>query len=562
MAESGRRELHLPVADAAASAREVRVGDAGDSTGRPWRSRTWLALAALGVAQLLVWCIGFGLHQATEAYFVAFVLYLPACVLAWRPRALAPGAPTVGLLLVVAVLLRAVAVAHDPQLSDDLYRYVWDGRVQAAGINPYLYAPDAEALAPLRDGAIWPRVNHKAQPTPYPPLSQVYFALVYRLAPESVRAMQVAAAALDLLVGLALIWLLRRFGLPPVRAVVWLWSPLAVLHYAHSGHNDPLMILPLLLALGLAPHALSVRRQRGAAGPGLPLDPLAWVHEWRRGWDGARVLFGSGGGWSTWRVAAAGAGSALALGLAVLAKLVPLLLVPLFLPWWGLVGLAVFGLVVALGYLPYLGAGAAVLGGLATEGGEAIFNDGAFWLIRQAMKLLGLDPVAGAKVVVAAALVALAAWLALRTLPPRSPALAARAYTLLATYLALGAVVMPWYVGWLLPFLALALRPAVGGKPSWLGFAVGPSLGWLFFSGLVELSDLAYIYPDVPYLWTWIRLAEWTPLALLAAWPLVHARLRRPAAAVASRLERAAPPSGTRGGLVTEAEVEEPVVKR
>ena len=96
---------------------------------------------------------------------------------------------------------------------------------------------------------------------------------------------------------------------------------------------------------------------------------------------------------------------------------------------------------------------------------------------------------------------------------------------LLGVYLATAAVVEPWYAAWLLPFVAIRLAPG-----RCLGFAAGPALGWLLFSGLVEFSDFTYAAPDIPYLWTWIRLIEWTPLALLALWPLLRRRGPAPAA--------------------------------
>ena len=79
------------------------------------------------------------------------------------------------LLLTCAAAARLLCAASPPVLSDDLYRYVWDGRVQAAGINPYLHAPAAGALHALRDTEVHPRVNHPDVRTIYPPLAQILF---------------------------------------------------------------------------------------------------------------------------------------------------------------------------------------------------------------------------------------------------------------------------------------------------------------------------------------------------------------------------------------------------
>ena len=57
-----------------------------------------------------------------------------------------------------------------PFLSSDMYRYVWDGRVQVAGINPYRYVPADPALQSLRDDAIYPHINRAdIARTIYPP---------------------------------------------------------------------------------------------------------------------------------------------------------------------------------------------------------------------------------------------------------------------------------------------------------------------------------------------------------------------------------------------------------
>ncbi|XSC42977.1 hypothetical protein ACF1BQ_033345 [Bradyrhizobium sp. RDT10] len=77
------------------------------------------------------------------------------------------------LILGLGIVLRAYVLLFDPLLSSDIYRYVWDGRVQAAGINPYRYFPADEALAFLRDGTIFPNINRAdTAVTIYPPVAQ------------------------------------------------------------------------------------------------------------------------------------------------------------------------------------------------------------------------------------------------------------------------------------------------------------------------------------------------------------------------------------------------------
>src|ERR1700723_4650051 len=93
------------------------------------------------------------------------------------------------LIFSVAILLRAYMLLFDPILSSDIYRYVWDGRVQAAGINPYRYFPADQALALLRDGTIFPHINRAdTAVTIYPPVAQFFFLIITRIG-ESVTVM-------------------------------------------------------------------------------------------------------------------------------------------------------------------------------------------------------------------------------------------------------------------------------------------------------------------------------------------------------------------------------------
>src|SRR5437763_5505960 len=223
------------------------------------RSPVLLLFLGLGIA--LAWALAVGLARAGRnpilvyngAFAVAFALYLAAGALVLR-RVAGPGAPDrrlLGLILGLALLPRLILLASSPALSDDLYRYIWDGKVAAAGIDPYRYAPDAPELAGLR-GPLWEPVNQKAQRTPYPPAAELVFAATYRIAPDSVKAQQVVATVADLLAIGALLLLLGRLGLPRERVLLYAWSPTPALHFAHSAHNDALTIAPLLLALALA----------------------------------------------------------------------------------------------------------------------------------------------------------------------------------------------------------------------------------------------------------------------------------------------------------------------
>src|SRR5215469_5685831 len=146
---------------------------------RPW------ALAAIGALLLLLTGLGLWRQHVydTDGFIlVALVqgaLYLAAVALTWRGslsrRAL------IG-VFAVAALMRLVVLLAPPYLSDDINRYVWDGRVQGAGISPYRYIPADPHLAALRDETVFPKINRADYaPTIYPPVAEYIFFLGTRL---------------------------------------------------------------------------------------------------------------------------------------------------------------------------------------------------------------------------------------------------------------------------------------------------------------------------------------------------------------------------------------------
>ncbi len=188
---------------------------------------------------------------------------------------------------VVAILLRLVALPLEP--GDDIWRYQWEGKVQNAGFNPYLLAPNDERLVPLRaEYPDWNRINHRDYSAIYPPGAELIFAGLSRFAAGPLIYKLLFAAA-DL--GVVAL-LLRLIGGPGrfVDAVWYAWNPLVVYSFAGAAHFDSLMILPLLAGIWC------FLRSRHATEPG-----------WK------------------WRYALLGA---VALGIGISIKLIPLLLLP------------------------------------------------------------------------------------------------------------------------------------------------------------------------------------------------------------------------------------------
>ncbi len=166
-------------------------------------------------------------------------------------------APIIG----IALALRLILLAAPPFMSSDIYRYVWDGRVQATGINPYRYVAADPALSPLRDKAIYPNINRLDYAhTIYPPAAQLIFAAVGRVS-QTVLATKIAMLLLESCGIIAVLALLRRASLPLSRILIYAWNPLPAWAIALDGHIDGAMIGLLGLALWAA-----VARRNGLAG--------------------------------------------------------------------------------------------------------------------------------------------------------------------------------------------------------------------------------------------------------------------------------------------------------
>ncbi len=240
----------------------------------PRLTRDDARLAALGAGLVLLILPGLALHQPGAEdirplwrvyVFVGLILAGAALYALAIRRVLAASPPhALPIVLVVAAILRVLVLPASPFLSSDVYRYVWDGRVQQAGINPYRFVPADPALAALRDTAIYPHVNRRTYArTIYPPMAQLLFRLVVALG-GGVSVLKAACVGFEALGVWAMIRLLRIARLPPARVLIYAWNPLAVWAFAGNGHVDG-------FAVGLLGLALLLRGQRrdGLAGAAL-----------------------------------------------------------------------------------------------------------------------------------------------------------------------------------------------------------------------------------------------------------------------------------------------------
>lgn len=168
-------------------------------------------------------------------------------------------------ILLVAGLLRLAMLPMMPSLSDDAYRYVWDGRLLLHGENPYHVTPTETAW---RD-ELFQLQGYPTTHTIYPPAAQLLFAAAAAVGEFfggawqwSFLAWKLMVIAADLLAVYLLLRLLRAQGVPLVRGVMYAWHPLVVVELAGQGHTDALWVLAI--ALGLWGFA------SGGAGKGLP----------------------------------------------------------------------------------------------------------------------------------------------------------------------------------------------------------------------------------------------------------------------------------------------------
>jgi hypothetical protein len=179
-----------------------------------------------------------------------------------------PRRTAVAAALLAGTALRLAALAGPPTTSDDLYRYSWDGRVQAAGVDPYRVAPESATLIRLREPWLWPdaagcadihrppgctRINRPAQRTIYPPVAEAWFATVYRVAGIGSRykAWQAAGLLTELAVLALLPVTLRRWGRDPRWVALYALCPAPVLEVVNNGHVDGLAVLFMVAALAV-----------------------------------------------------------------------------------------------------------------------------------------------------------------------------------------------------------------------------------------------------------------------------------------------------------------------
>jgi alpha-1,6-mannosyltransferase len=230
-------------------------------------------------------------------------------------------------ILAGALIFRLAVLAREPALSQDIYRYQWEGRVQRLHLNPYTVAPTLQDLQGLQDPK-HPIETGRDVPTLYPPVSEFAFSWV-----KTISGYKRLFTGFDLAALVILLLLLAGVKQPLHRVLIYAWNPTVIISFAMEGHHDSLAILTLLLA------TLFIIYRK----PRLSIAFLA---------------------------------------LSTLSKFFSALLLPVFLKRRRLTLVGVFAAVVVAGYLPYRGAGPRLFTGLSAFAAGWEGNDSAFRCIR------------------------------------------------------------------------------------------------------------------------------------------------------------------------------------
>jgi glycosyl transferase family 87 len=419
----------------------------------------------------------------------AWIAFIAA---AWLLRKV-PRRSAVVLILLGGIAVQAVAVSAPPKLSTDSYRYVWDGRVQAAGFDPYQYVPTATQLAGLRnDFLFYPhaeycvspsyvlshpaaeltsgctRINRPTVPTIYPPVAEAYFLGVHFLptAADSTTPIQATTALAAVLITVLLLFSLQRLRRDVRMAALWAWCPTVALEAGSSAHVDVIAVGLTLVAILLL--ATARTRRRTIAG-------------------------------------------GILLGLAIATKITPALVLPAVLRRrWVTVALAAGG-AFAVVYLPHvLRVGGKVIGFLPGYLQQENYTAGTrYGIIGQFVT----GPLASAVAVLILAAVALAV---LEFCDPDRPWQGALYMT--AAALAVATPHYQWYS------LLLVMLVALDGRPEWLAFAAGgyyvavPNMG-RYTPPIRLVNAIAYGIPLVIVAAGWLIRRELAARAARAARP-------------------------------------------
>ena len=354
-------------------------------------------------------------------YVSAFITYLIVVI---KISKLSQGRRNIFIIIAAAAIFRLILLPGIPVHENDIYRYVWDGKVSNAGINPYKYPPiqasikpasqetdsDYKNLKELRDenSKFYRRISFKDISTIYPPFAQAVFALSALIAPVSILLMKLLFVLFDTAVIFLLFAILKQLKQNPLYIVIYAWNPLVLKEFANSGHYDSLAICCVMAAVYLA------------------------IKE--------KYIF-----------------SSLSLGLGVLSKFYPVIFIPFFLVKKQYKAFFICLAVITAGYLPFFIWGNAgpgsVFSGFGTYTQEWANNGFIFHLIHSISLTLVNSSFIFPKIL--CGVIFLIIWIFICL---NKQGLAEKMFQAVTAMFLLSPVGYPWYFCWVIPFLCIYRR--------------------------------------------------------------------------------------------------------
>ncbi|MBI3404447.1 MAG: DUF2029 domain-containing protein [Acidobacteria bacterium] len=373
------------------------------------------------------------------------------------------------IILAGAMICRALLLPLEPKLSNDVHRYRWDAKVQAAGLDPYTIRPDDPRLNFLRDEH-WRKTSGPDMPTIYPPLLELAYRPTLKYLQTPMGFKWAFAAADFLLLILMAVWV-RANGARNYQLAIYAWNPLVLLEYSGTGHNDALAMIAVVGAL--------------------------WL------WEKKRLV-----------------PAAACLAAATMLKIFPVVLFPCLLlqagrykkkDGWLCAGVAA-ALMAACAW-PFRSAWPGILDTFAYWGRNWTHNNAGVWALlewfsgsRELATGIGLGIVAGLAMSAAAR----------RTAPVRA------AILLFGSILLLSQNAFSWYFTWMVPLLAMSATASADGDPPWRVAATERwVIPWLLLTVLQVLSNHVLIDYQAFGVWhfkPWMLWLEYGPFFGLVLW--------------------------------------------
>jgi hypothetical protein len=342
-----------------------------------------------------------------------------------------------------------------------MYRYLWEGKLQLNGINPYSHPPESSGLEHLRD-KFFSGINHKHLSTIYPPLTLMAFAVA-----DYISHSFISMKSLFLLFDVLSIFLLLRFlsvmGKKSVNVLIYAWSPLILINFAARGHCDSLQIFLVILALYLCAIRKNLR-------------------------------------------------SVISIGLAAMSKFVFIIIAPFMIlglmPGKRLKYVIALLSVIAILYLPYVGAGKGLFSTLFHFGTQYHFNDSAHFLIF----CLSIGSPLVSKVITVIIFGSVLLLLYKKHLNThfveqdinRNDSIIRYAFLSIGAFLILAPTLHPWYLTWIVPFLCFNKNRA------WL--VLTGTIVFYYFMNHELFSKM--IWYNNEWVWKevhWLKLPEYLP---------------------------------------------------